>query len=118
MKLSQMTTDEATSVLIELTPHVASICTDVELKEELEARLDIQAGASRAEIYNEVINKITKLIPIIIGKQKESVYSIIGILNGKTVDEIGKQNFIVTGMQIRDIVKDKELIAFFRSCMD
>ena len=46
------------------------------------------------------------------------MFGIVGVLNEKTIDEIAKQNIIVTMKQIRDIAKDKELLDFFKSCTD
>ena len=39
-------------------------------------------------------------------------------LNHMEPEEIARQNVLKTGMQIREICKDKELLDFFRSCVE
>ena len=53
---------------------------------------------------------------LILKKHKTEVFGILAALNGKTPAEIGRQNILVTGAQIRAAVKDKELINFIKSC--
>ena len=62
------------------------------------------------------LQKFTKIVPILLQKRKTDVHGIIGVINGKTAEEIASQNILITAKQIRDIVKDKELLDFFKSC--
>ena len=116
MKLSKMTTERATDVLCEITPYVANIVADDELLAELRKAVDPQQVSTRAELMAKGVEKVTKLVPIVLKKRKNDVFGILAVLNEKDIEEIGRQNIIATMSQIREIVKDKELMDFFRSC--
>lgn len=116
MRLSELTTDESLDALCTLTPYINNIIIDQELSEEIKRKIDPANLKTRAETLLEGAKKINTLIPIILKGHRADVYGILSVLNKKTPDEIGKQNFLVTAMQIRDVVKDKELVDFFKSC--
>lgn len=118
MKISEISTERAMDVLCELTPYVTNIVTDETLVAELKEAIDFKEANTMAEKIALTAEKITKIIPIILKNRKNDVFGIVGVLNGKTIDEIAKQNIIVTMKQIRDIAKDKELLDFFKSCTD
>ena len=118
MKVSEISTEKAMDVLCELTPYVTNIVTDETLLAELKEAIDFKEANTMAEKMALTARKITKIIPILLKNRKSDVFGIVGVLNGKTIDEIAKQNIIVTMKQIRDISKDKELLDFFKSCTD
>ena len=118
MKISEISTERAMDVLCELTPYVTNIVTDETLVAELKEAIDFKDANTMAEKMALTAGKITKIIPIILKNRKNDVFGIVGVLNEKTIDEIAKQNIIVTMKQIRDIAKDKELLDFFKSCTD
>lgn len=117
MKLSEMTTDRAMDVLCEITPYIANITADEELLEELRSAIDPKAVKTKAELMVKGVEKITKLVPIVLKKRKTDVFGILAALNEKTSEEIGKQNIIATMAQVREVVKDKDLMDFFKSCV-
>ena len=117
MKLSEMTTDRAMDVLCEITPCIANITADEELLAELRNAIDPKAVKTKAELMVKGVEKITKLVPIVLKKRKTDVFGILAALNEKTAEEIGKQNIIATMAQVREIVKDKDLMDFFKSCV-
>lgn len=117
MKLSEMTTDRAMDVLCEITPCIANITADEELLAELRNAIDPKAVKTKAELMVKGVEKITKLVPIVLKKRKADVFGILAALNEKTVEEIGKQNIIATMAQVREVVKDKDLMDFFKSCV-
>ena len=117
MRLSELSTDKAMDILCELTPYVSNIVTDEELVEELRRRVDGASVASREEMIALALDKVNKLVPIVLKKRKADIFGMLGVLNEKTAEEISKQNIIVTMVQIREAVKDKELIDFFKSCV-
>lgn len=117
MKLSELTTEQAADVLCELTPYIANIASDEELLAELKRVIDPKAVANKAELLALGAEKITKLVPIVLKKRKSDVFGILGVLNDKTNEEVAKQNIIITLKQVRDAVKDKDLIDFFKSCV-
>ena len=117
MKLSQMTTDRAADVLCELTPYIANIAADEELLAELRKAIDPKEVATKAELLAKGVEKATKIVPIILKKRKADLFGILAALNEKTAEEIGKQNILATMAQVREIVKDKDLMDFFKSCV-
>lgn len=117
MKLSEMTTDRAMDVLCEITPCIANITADEELLAELRNAIDLKAVKTKAELMVKGVEKITKLVPIVLKKRKADVFGILAALNEKTAEEIGKQNIIATMAQVREVVKDKDLMDFFKSCV-
>lgn len=116
MKLSELTTDESLDALCVMTPHINRILTDQELTDELRRKVDPEHLKSRAEVLLEGSKKVNTLIPIILKRHRNDVYGILSAINNKTIEKIGKQNILVTAMQIREVVKDKALLDFFRSC--
>lgn len=115
MKISNLTTDEALDVLCEITPYVENILSDEELLEELKNKVEDGKKLTRAEVYAYGIEKINSLVKILLKKRRDDVYGILGALNNVPKEEIAKQNFITTGNQIREVIKDKELMDFFKS---
>jgi hypothetical protein len=105
-------------VLCEITPYISNIATDDELLGELRAAIKPGEDATRGMMILLVVEKINKIVPVLLEKHKADVFGIIAALNGKTPEKIAKQNILVTMAQIREIVKDKELLDFFRSCAD
>lgn len=117
MKLCEFSTEKALDVLCELTPFVADIITDEELTEEIKKAVDPKKVKTKAEQIAVGVEKLNKIAMIVLQRKKPAVLGIIGIVNEKSAEEVAKQNILVTLSEIRDIVKDKELIAFFKSCV-
>ena len=117
MKISEFSTEKAADILLEILPFVTEIVTDSKLCEELANAVDIK-GKTSFEVMAVGVAKFAKLIPLVLKNHKEDVFGIIAVLNCKTVEEVCKQNIVVTMGEIRELVQDKELIDFFRSCMD
>ena len=113
MKISELSTDRAADVLCEITPYLASLTSDTELAAAFRGKLP--AGCSVAEIYLHGSKILTKIIPIVLKTHRDDVFGVLSVLNGKTSDEIAKQNILTTTRQIIDAVKDKELRDFFKS---
>ena len=116
MKLSELSTERATDVLCEIAPHFVNIISDEELMSELSSAIKIEKSNTMAEKIGLIIGKISKILPTIFKKRRTDLFSILAIINEKTVEEIAKQNIMKTMLQIKDISKDKELLDFFKSC--
>lgn len=116
MKLSQMSTDGALDALCQIAPLVADIVTDPEIRAELSAGLDASKGNTLAERFALTAEKLSNVIPLFLKNRRESIFGILAVLNETDVERIAKQNIMQTMKQIRDIVKDKELLDFFQSC--
>ena len=115
MKISELTTNEGLDVLCEITPYLGAIVTDDELVAELKRKTDVSNESTQAQVWAAALDKLTKLMPIILKTHRSDVYGIVGAVNGKTEDEIARQGFIKTASEIRDIINDKEFKDFFKS---
>ena len=118
MKLSEISTERAADVLCELTPLVDSIITDEDLMQSLSAVVDREQTETMSvgQKILLVSTKLGKIVPILMKKRRAEMFGILAVLNEKTPEQISAQNMLVTMMQIRDLVNDRELIDFFRSC--
>ena len=92
--------------------------SDEELVAEIKRKVKLPEGSSRADFLNIGMEKVNKIVPILLKKRRADIYGIVAVLNGKTIEEIGKQSFLATASQIREIFKDRDLIDFFKSCVD
>ena len=115
MKLSSIDTEKGLDILCEITPYVGAIATDEELFAELRQEITGGKQMTKAQMVALGMDKVGKLIPILLKKHRADVYGVLAALNEKTPEEIAKQNFLVTGTQIREVVKDKALLDFFKS---
>ncbi len=118
MKLSECTTGKGIDVLCALSPYVINIVSDEELLKELRTTLSPQKTLTKAEWIALGAAKIAKIVPIVLKKRKNDVMGVLSVLNEKTVEDIEKQNIIVTAKQVRDVIRDKDLLDFFVSCAD
>ena len=116
MKLSEISTEKAFDVLCEMTPHINNIVSDSDLLRELKSAVKADETTTKAEWVALGVGKINKLMPIILKKHKRDMFGIIGVVNGVSIDDIAKQNFLVTAKQIKEIIRDKDLLDFFKSC--
>lgn len=114
MKLSELTTERAADVLCELTPYIANITGDKSLLDELANKFDSK-GKSAAELYTFATHKYAALVPILLKKHREDVFGILAVLNEMEPEKVAKQNILSTMMQVRSVLKDKELLVFFKS---
>ena len=118
MKLSEISTERAADVLCELTPLVDSIITDEDLMQSLSAVVN-REQAETMSIGQKMLlvsTKLGKIVPILMKKRRAEMFGILAVLNEKTPEQIASQNMLVTMMQVRDLVNDRELIDFFKSC--
>jgi phosphoenolpyruvate synthase/pyruvate phosphate dikinase len=118
MKLSEISTERAADVLCELTPLVDSIITDEDLMQSLSAVVDREQTETMSVGQKMLLvsSKLGKIVPILMKKRRAEMFGILAVLNEKTPEQISAQNMLVTMMQIRDLVNDRELIDFFKSC--
>ena len=116
MRLSELSTDKAADVLCEISVYALNILTDNELRESLKAQIDAEKPATVGEQYAIGAQKIGQWVPLILKKHRDDAFGILAAVNGATVEAIRKQNIVKTMCQIRELVKDKDLIDFFKSC--
>lgn len=106
MKISELSTDNAADVICRLTPHISAIVSDEDLMTELNKTID----------RKDIQNKAQYLI-IAAGKIAAKMPNTSFFLLSRSIG-INAQNIIVTLEQIKEAVQDKDLIDFFKSCMD
>ena len=119
MKLSELSTDRALDVLCEILPNVNSICVDEELVEAVKKKISKKfSELTRAEILIIGAEKLTEIGLIALKKHRHDVLSILAAINGVEPEQVERQNIIKTMAMLRELAKDQELIAFFRSCAE
>lgn len=116
MKLSELDTSRAADVLCEAGAYALNILTDEELAAELKSKIDGSGKLSRLELYTFGVQKISALLPIILKKHRDDVFGILAVVNGYAVNYIASQNIMVTMQQVKELVSDKDMIDFFKSC--
>ena len=115
-KISEMSTDEALDFFCEITPFVNNIVTDEELTAEIKNAIKAESTTTTAELITKGVEKVNKLVPIVFKKRRSDVYGVIAANLHKPIGEIAKQNFLVTAKQVRELIADKDLLDFFKSC--
>ena len=114
MRLSELSTDAAASVLLSITPALSNILKDPDLRGKIGKKADLK-DMSVMGIYLAGVDKINEIIPFLLDTHKADVYAILAAINNTTTSKIAKQNILVTMTQIMETVKDKDLIDFFKS---
>ena len=114
MRLSELSTDAAASVLLSITPALSNILKDPDLRNKIGKKADLK-DKSVIGIYTAGLEKINEIIPFLLDTHKADVYAILAALNNTTTAKIAEQNILVTLTQIMETVKDKDLIDFFKS---
>ena len=114
MRLSELSTDAAASVLLSITPALSNILKDPDLRNKIGKKADLK-DKSVIGIYTAGLEKINEIIPFLLDTHKADVYEILAGLNKTTPDKIAKQNILVTMTQMRETIMDKDLIDFFKS---
>lgn len=114
MRLSELSTDAAASVLVSITPALSNILKDPDLKGKIGKKADLQ-NLSVIGIYAAGVDKINEIIPFLLDTHKADVYAVLAALNKTTPEKIAAQNIMVTMTQMREIIKDEDLIDFFKS---
>lgn len=117
-KLSELNTDEALDVLCEITPYINNIVIDEDLIAELKRKLDPGQGKSRAEIFRFGAEKLNSIAPLLLKTHRGDIYGILSVLAGKNREDISRQNIIETSIQLRTLLKDREMLDFFKSCVE
>lgn len=116
MRISDFSTNKAADVLVELTPHIENIFANEHLAAVLKdiAETDVSNIKSRFQYVAFAATMYSRLAPILLKERREDVYSILSILNEKTVEEIAAQNIVKTLEMIREVFTDEQLIGFFK----
>lgn len=115
MKLSEMTVEKAFDKVVELVPHITNILKNEEIK-KLMKKVEITGTTEEEKLsngFNATIEKIVPIVNIIFKESRKDLFSIIAIMEDKTVKQVKEMNlmdFIGTAI---DIFKDEDLIKLF-----
>lgn len=104
-----MTTDIAIEKLCALAPVIADAAQRLTKDKEFSAFM---------QKYNKQrSNKIFALniLPILLKNYREEIYKILAIWSDKTVDEVKAQNISTTISEVKALINDEDVRAFFSS---
>ena len=104
-----MTTDIAIEKLCALAPIIADAAQRLTKDKEFSAFM---------QKYNKQrSNKIFALniLPILLKNYREEIYKILAIWSDKTVDEVKAQNISTTISEVKALINDEDVRAFFSS---
>lgn len=111
MKLSEMSTDQATDVLLQLVEPVTAIAED----EGIVSALQDMGNMTGTPVIVALSKMIKKMFPVILKKHRVALYDIIHIMTGKDHETIKSQNLGTTLRDFETILADTELLRFFSS---
>lgn len=114
MKLSELSTDRAADVLIELTPYVANITKDETLTQKLGKELNTE-GMNRIGILSAGVDRLADCVPFLLKDHRADLYGILAAVGEKTAAEVAAQNIMQTMKEAREVLKDQALLDFFKS---
>lgn len=111
---SELSTDEALEVVLQIAQPITNLIDDEALVKEMQKTMP-KGETTRIAMQRFGLAKIVKLLNIALKQHREDVYAILAPFNGLTVEEIGKQNFLITCKQVYALVNDKSFVDFFKS---
>lgn len=109
MKISQMTTNQAADVLVRIAAPASKIMHDKTTMKVLEG---VAKGSNDAVKF--IAENLVPVTTILLKSHRMDVFEIVAALTGKTLEEVGEQNILVTISDIRDSW-DGDLVDFFGS---
>lgn len=111
---SELSTDEALEVVLQIAQPITNLIDDEALVKEMQKAMP-KGETTRIAMQRFGLAKIVKLLNIALKQHREDVYGILAPFNGLTVEETGKQNFLITCKQVADLLNDKGFVDFFKS---
>lgn len=115
MKLSELSTDRALDVLCELTPYVSNVASDDAV---VSAVGKVIKPKDETNVYGAglmLMERMGEIVPLLLKTHRPDVYGVLSVLNEKTAEEIAAQPVGDTIRQIKDVLRDSELLDFFKS---
>lgn len=113
---SELSTDEAREVVLQIAQPITNMIDDEAIVKEMQKAMP-KGETTRIAMQRFGLAKIVNLLSIALNQHREDVYAILAPFNGLTVEEIGKQNFLITCKQVYALVNDKSFVDFFKSCL-
>lgn len=102
MKISEMTNDQATEAILRIAPAISNICDDSEMMDIID---DLKKFGDM-----DLLPAIGKILPKIatyaLKEHKHDLYEIIGALQMKPAEEVGKMNLAETIKAVKESYDD------------
>ena len=110
MKLSAMTTEQATNAICLMAEPIGTIGQDAEFHPMIVAIGD----AMQSDKFMATTIGISKAVPFLLKKHKQDTYTIICAMTGKTMEQVAHQNIVTTIKEVKEFF-DKDFIELFMS---
>lgn len=115
MKLSELSTDQAADVLCELSPYVGNIANDEEVVSTIGKVMENGQEMNRYGQVMLVLGRVGDFLPLLLKSHRPDVYGILSVMNERPAAEIAAQKLTDTIRQVRELFRDEEFVAFFKS---
>lgn len=115
MKFSELSTDKALDVMLQMTPHIDNIVNDKDVVSAIGKVIDPQDAISKYGVFLIGVGRITEFIPILLSSHRNDVYGILSAASGKSAEEIAGQSFEKTKSQVKELLEDSGFMNFFKS---
>lgn len=109
MKISEMSTTQASAVLVKIMQPMQNILSDEKVMPGIQAVM----GQETAE--KAIALALRTIVPDLLKSHTGDFCAIIGAINSKTQKAIEQQGIVATMAQVKEIFSDKELLDFFKS---
>lgn len=109
-KMSEMTCAELSKVLCEIAPAVGNLAQDDEVVEALKK---VQENKQNNVIVARLFGcAYSQIIPLLFEKHRKDTFTVLGVLTGKSIEELEAENAFQLIRDIRGLLSS-ELICFF-----
>ena len=108
MKISEMTNDQATEAILRIAPPISNICDDAEMMTIID---DLQKFGEM-DLLPAIGKVLPKIVTYALKSHKHDLYEIIGALQMKPAEAVGKMNFAETIKAVKESYDDV-LAGFF-----
>ena len=108
MKISEMTNDQATEAILRIAPPISNICDDAEMMTIID---DLQKFGEM-DLLPAIGKILPKIVTYALKDHKHDLYEIIGALQMKPAEAVGKMNFAETIKAVKESYDDV-LAGFF-----
>ena len=111
MRLSEMNGDQLAVCLSIITEPAERIVEDDEVIEKIKGCMTVN---EKGQKYLDIPRAVLRLIPVLLGKHKVDTFTILGAMNGRTAEDVSKQNGLKMVADIKAVF-DRDLLDFFKS---
>lgn len=115
MKLSELSTDKALDVLCELTPYISNIASDDAVVGTVGKIVDTGKDINLYGKGLMLVERMGEIVPVLLKTHRSDVYGILSVMNERPAAEIAAQKLMDTMEQVRELFRDEEFVAFFKS---